>query len=187
MDREAIKKHIRAVLEEIGEDPQREGLQETPGRVARMYEETMRGYDESRKPELTVFENTNGYDEIILDEHYFYSQCEHHLVPFFGAAFVAYIPDEKIIGISKLARIVDHYAAKLQVQERLTEEVAQFLEETLQPKGVGVVLHARHLCREMRGVKKHGALMTTSSMRGCFREDAQTRAELMSLIQERLI
>ena len=177
---------IKGLLVAVGEDPEREGLKETPDRVARMFRETLRGYCDEDMPKITIFENEEHYDQIILDEGYFYSRCEHHLVPFFGQAFIAYIPDKKLIGISKLARVLDFYAARLQVQERLTQQVAQFLQETLEPKGVAVVLHARHLCREMRGVKKHDAFMTTSEMLGSFRTNPQTREEFMGLVHNRM-
>lgn len=184
--RERVSGLIHTLLETVGENPDREGLIETPRRVAKMYQEIFRGYDAAQAPNMTVFANDEGYNQMVLDEGYFYSLCEHHMVPFFGQAFVAYIPEKKIVGISKLGRIVDHYAARLQVQERLTNQIATFLQETLEPKGVGVVLHARHLCREMRGVKKQGAYMTTSAVLGEFHDDAETRAEFMSLVQSRL-
>lgn len=177
---------IKNLLDAIGEDSDREGLKETPLRVAKMYRETLKGYCEEEKPKITVFSNEEGYNEMILDEGYFYSMCEHHMVPFFGKVFVAYIPDKKIIGISKLARVVDHFAARLQVQERLTQQIASYLKEILQPKGVAVVMHARHLCREMRGIKKLNAHMTTSELLGVFKDDAKTRSEFMGLVQSKL-
>ena len=177
---------IKNLLVAVGEDPTREGLQETPLRVAKMYREVLGGYCRQSEPKITVFENKEGYDEMIIDEGYFYSLCEHHMVPFFGKAFIAYIPQKKIIGISKLARVLDFYATRLQVQERLTQQVAAFLMKVLAPRGVAVVLSARHLCREMRGVKKFGALMTTSELLGQFRDNAQTRQEFMTLIQTKL-
>ncbi|GIU69457.1 MAG: GTP cyclohydrolase 1 [Candidatus Woesearchaeota archaeon] len=181
-----VSELIRKLLEAIGENPEREGLKDTPLRVAKMYRETLKGYCEEEKPKITVFNNEEGYTEMIIDEGYFYSMCEHHMVPFFGKVFVAYIPDKKIIGISKLARIVDHFAARLQVQERLTQQIARYLWETLEPKGVAVVMHARHLCREMRGIKKLNANMTTSELLGVFKEDPKTRAEFMGTVQAKL-
>ena len=177
---------IKDLLISIGEDPGREGLQDTPRRVAKMYRETLKGYCEEERPEITVFNNDERYDEMILDEGYFYSFCEHHMVPFFGKVFIAYVPDKKIIGISKLARVVDHYAARLQVQERLTKQIAGYLNDVLKPKGVAVLMHARHLCREMRGIKKLNAVMTTTELLGCFKEDAKSRNEFLTLVQGRL-
>jgi GTP cyclohydrolase I len=183
---DAVKKIIKELLIVVGEDPEREGLQETPLRVAKMYRETLKGYCDDEKPKITFFDNMENYNEMIMDEGYFYSFCEHHTVPFFGKVFVAYIPDKKIVGISKLARVVDHFAARLQVQERLTQQIAAFLNEELKPKGVAVLMNARHLCREMRGIKKYNALMTTTELTGAFKDDARTRAEFMNLVQGRL-
>jgi len=183
---ETVQKLIKSLLEAVGENPEREGLQDTPLRVAKMYRETLKGYCEEENPKITIFNNEEGYTEMIIDEGYFYSMCEHHMMPFFGKVYVAYIPDKKIIGISKLARVVDHYAARLQVQERLTQQVAAYLQEVLQPRGVAVVMHARHLCREMRGIKKLNAHMTTSELLGVFKEDAKTRAEFLGLVQNKL-
>ena len=183
---EEVSKIIKDLLIAIGEDQNREGLKDTPQRVAKMYREILKGYCEEGKPKITIFNNDENYNEMIIDEGYFYSLCEHHMVPFFGKVFVAYIPDKKIIGISKLARVVDHFAARLQVQERLTKQIAEYLQEVLQPKGVAVVMSARHLCREMRGIKKLNALMTTTELLGSFKEDQKTRAEFMGLVQSRL-
>lgn len=177
---------VREQLEAIGENPERDGLKETPLRVAKLYRESLRGYCVEDKPKITVFPNEENYDEMVFDEGYFYSYCEHHMIPFFGKAFIAYIPDKKIVGISKLSRILDHFAARLQVQERLTKQVAGFLQEELEPKGVAVLLHARHLCREMRGVKKFKALMTTTEVSGAFKTNPLTRQEFMNLVQSRL-
>jgi GTP cyclohydrolase I len=181
-----VEQLIKSLLEAVGEDPKREGLKDTPLRVAKMYRETLKGYCEEEKPKITVFNNNEGYTEMIIDEGYFYSMCEHHMVPFFGKVYIAYIPDKKIIGISKLARVVDHYAARLQVQERLTQQVATYLQEVLQPRGVAVVMHARHLCREMRGIKKLNAHMTTSELLGTFKSNIKTRSEFLGLVQSRL-
>jgi len=181
-----VEKLIKELLEAVGENPEREGLKDTPLRVAKMYRETLKGYCEEEKPKITVFNNEEKYTEMIIDEGYFYSMCEHHMVPFFGKVYIAYIPDKKIIGISKLARVVDHYAARLQVQERLTQQIAAYLEEVLEPKGVAVVMHARHLCREMRGIKKLNAHMTTSELLGAFKEDVKTRSEFLGLVHGKL-
>lgn len=181
-----VQKVIKELIETVGEDSSREGLQDTPKRVAKMYRETLKGYCEEEKPKITVFDNEENYNEMVLDEGYFYSFCEHHMIPFFGKAFIAYIPNKKIIGISKLGRILDHYSSRLQVQERLTQQVAGYLQEIMEPRGVAVVLHARHLCREMRGVKKFKSIMTTSELLGNFKTDPQTRAEFMSFVQSRL-
>ncbi|MEK6953109.1 MAG: GTP cyclohydrolase I FolE, partial [Nanoarchaeota archaeon] len=151
-----------------------------------MYREILKGYCEEEKPKITVFENKENYSEMIIDEGYYYSLCEHHILPFFGKVFVAYIPDKKLIGISKLARVVDHFAAKLQVQERLTKQIAEYLNDVLKPKGVAVLMNGRHLCRELRGVKKFGAIMTTSELLGQFREDSRTRNEFMNLVQNKI-
>lgn len=181
-----VAKIVKDLLKATGENPEREGLQDTPLRVARMYRELFKGYCDKEQPKITVFNNEEGYNEMIIDEGYFYSFCEHHMIPFFGQAFIAYIPDKKIIGISKLARILDHYASRLQVQERLTKEVADFLNKALKPKGVAVLLQARHLCREMRGIKKLNALMTTTEVIGAFKNDHKTREEFLGLVRGRL-
>jgi len=181
-----VSKIVRDLLEAIGEDPEREGLKETPLRVAKLLRESLKGYCAEEEPKITTFSNKENYDEMVFDESYFYSYCEHHMVPFFGKAFIAYIPDKKIIGISKLSRIIDHFAARLQIQERLTKQIAEFLQKNLEPKGVAVVLHARHLCREMRGVKKFDSKMTTAEVLGMFRTNQATRQEFMNLVQNRL-
>ena len=172
------------ILEGIGEDPEREGLRETPARVARMYEEVLGGLEEdpSRHFDVTFDE---GHEEIVLvGDIPFFSMCEHHLAPFFGKAHVAYIPGEdgRICGISKLARLVDGFAKRPQVQERLTGQIADTLVEALHPAGVIVVLEAEHMCMSMRGVKKPGAKTTTRAVRGCFETDADARSEALSLI-----
>lgn len=160
------------------DDLNREGLRETPARVARMYQELL---SPAPLDEITVFE-ANGYDEMIVDNGIkFYSLCEHHLLPFFGEVAIGYIPNQKIIGLSKFSRIVEFYSRRLQMQERLTADIAQFLNEAIQPLGVGVIVKARHLCREMRGAKNSG-LMITSSLLGVMRSNPATRAEFMKLI-----
>lgn len=177
---------VKEMIEAIGDDPTRKGLQDTPARVSKMWKEMFVGYDKSKKPKITVFPNGQDglkYDEMIIDTGYFYSQCEHHLVPFFGEYYFAYIPNKKIMGLSKVARIVDYFAAKLQVQERLTKEIVDEIEKELKPKGIALVLKGRHLCKEMRGVKKVNGQMTTSDLRGVFRTKSEVRAEFMNLIK----
>lgn len=183
MNFEKIQASVRDILEHVGEDPARDGLLKTPHRVSRMYDELLAGY--RTNPEAII----NGalfdvdYDEMVVvrDIEYF-SLCEHHMLPFIGHAHVAYIPKGKVLGLSKIPRIVDMFARRLQVQERLTTQVANFLVETLQPQGVAVVMEGLHMCSMMRGVKKADARMVTSAMRGVFRHNASTRAEFMEHI-----
>ncbi len=181
-DREKIREGVKLILEGVGEDPGREGLINTPDRVARMYEELFSGMSESSSEVLdTVFHED--YDEVVLlKDIEFSSVCEHHLMPFTGKAHVAYLPDGKIVGLSKLARAVEHFARRPQVQERLTAQIADLISKTLEPKGVAVVLEATHTCMTMRGVKKPGSVMTTSAMRGLIRENLATRNEVLGLI-----
>ena len=181
-DREKIREGVKLILEGVGEDPCREGLINTPDRVARMYEELFSGMSESSSEVLdTVFHED--YDEVVLlKDIEFSSVCEHHLMPFTGKAHVAYLPDGKIVGLSKLARAVEHFAKRPQVQERLTAQIADLISKTLEPKGVAVVLEATHTCMTMRGVKKPGSVMTTSAMRGLIRENLATRTEVLGLI-----
>lgn len=181
-DEEKIREGVRAILEGVGEDVHREGLLGTPDRVVRMYREIFGGMHEPSSEVLsTVFHED--YDEIVLlKEIPFFSLCEHHLMPFTGKAHVAYLPDGKIVGLSKLARAVEHFARRPQVQERLTAQIADLISHKLEPKGVAVVLEATHTCMTMRGVKKPGSVMTTSSMRGVMRENLATRNEVLNLI-----
>ncbi|MBP7694392.1 MAG: GTP cyclohydrolase I FolE [Anaerolineales bacterium] len=175
---------VRTLLTEIGEDPEREGLRDTPRRVTKMYAELLAGYatDPVALINDALFEVA--YDEmIVVRDIEYYSLCEHHLLPFLGRAHVAYLPKGKVLGLSKIPRVVDMYARRLQVQERMTTQIADFLMEVLQPLGVAVVLEASHLCAMMRGVKKAEALMVTSAMRGIFRSNPTTRAEFMAHIQ----
>ncbi|MBO5463796.1 MAG: GTP cyclohydrolase I FolE [Clostridia bacterium] len=183
MDKEKIARAVRDILEAIGEDPDREGLKETPERVARMYEEVFSGLTEDAHDHLKLF-NEKGNDELVVVRDIpLYSMCEHHLLPFVGKAHIAYIPsDGKIIGLSKLARIVNVYAKRPQVQERLTTQIADFLYEELEAKSVAVLIQAEHLCMTMRGAKAAGAMTQTSALRGTARKDARTRAEVMSLL-----
>ena len=184
IDHDRIAKAVKEILSAIGEDPERDGLLDTPQRVARMYAEICGGLREDPSAHLdTTFEVS--HDEIIVVRDIpFFSICEHHLIPFFGKAHVAYLPekDGRITGLSKLARLVDGYAKRPQVQERLTCEIANAMEEKLHPRGAAVVLEAEHLCMSMRGIKKPGATTITSSVCGIFREDPAARAEAMNLI-----
>lgn len=172
-----IQKNIRTIIESIDDNPDREGLADTP----RRYEAFLEEFLSPAEFNPTAF-TSEGYDEMIIQRNItFYSMCEHHLLPFFGTATIAYIPGDKIIGLSKLARTVDHFSRRLQNQERVTMQVADFLNKELSPKGVGVVLTARHLCMEMRGIEKPGAETTTSCLRGLFKTDASTRSEFLDL------
>jgi GTP cyclohydrolase IA len=183
IDIETAKKAVYSLLQAVGEDPGREGLRNTPDRVARMYSELLSGYgaDPAKIINGALF-NIN-YDEMVLVRDIeFYSLCEHHMLPFLGRAHVAYIPAGKVIGLSKIPRMVDMYARRLQVQERMTRQIADFLQEFLEPQGVAVVVEAVHLCSMMRGVKKHDARMTTSAMHGAFRANLATRQEFLDNI-----
>jgi GTP cyclohydrolase I len=183
MDKEKIEKAVRMILEAIGEDPDREGLKETPTRVADMYEEVFAGLHRPYEEELTVFHSANHDEMIIVKDIPIYSFCEHHLLPFFGKAHVAYVPSkERITGLSKIARVVDMASRRPQVQERLTTQIADSIMKNLKPQGVLVVIEAEHLCMSMRGIKKPGSLSITSAMRGILREPA-SRAEAFSLIK----
>ncbi len=177
---------ITALLKELGEDPGRDGLVKTPDRVARAMRFFTKGYEEDARAVLTGALFDVEYDEMVLVRDIdFYSLCEHHMVPFFGRVHVAYIPNRKVLGLSKIPRLVEIFSRRLQVQERLTMEVAQTLEDVLQPKGVGVVVEAKHLCMMMRGVQKQNSYAITSSLRGEFEDDPKTRAEFMGLLQHR--
>lgn len=183
IDIESAKQAVHSLLQAVGEKPEREGLKNTPDRVARMYSELLSGYgtDPAKIINGALF-NIN-YDEMVLVRDIeFYSLCEHHMLPFLGRAHVAYLPAGKVIGLSKIPRMVDMYARRLQVQERMTRQIADFLQEFLEPQGVGVVVEAVHLCSMMRGVKKHDARMTTSAMHGAFRANLATRQEFLENI-----
>jgi len=183
IDQETIQEGIFRILKAFGEDPEREGLQRTPERVARMYEELLSGYriDPVALINDALFEVE--YDEmVIVRDIEFYSLCEHHMLPFIGRAHVAYIPRGRVIGLSKIPRIVDMFSRRLQVQERMTRQVADFVNETLHPQGVAVVMEGLHLCSVMRGVRKHEARMTTSAMLGVFRTGLATRMEFLDNI-----
>jgi GTP cyclohydrolase I len=177
VDRVAIEDAVRCIIAAIGEDPDRDGLVDTPGRVARMYEEILCG--DELVP--TVFDNP-GYDEMVVERNIrFHSLCEHHVLPFFGVAHVAYVPADKVIGLSKIARLVRARAGRLQIQERLTAEIADELDRVLHPIGVGVVIEAEHLCMTMRGVRSPGTVTVTSSLRGCLKEKPEARAEFFAV------
>jgi GTP cyclohydrolase I len=184
MDLPKIEEAVRQILKAVGENPDREGLKRTPNRVARMYAELFSGLDEDPAVHLTT-DFTEEYDEmVVLKNIPFNSMCEHHLMPFEGKAGVAYLPDGKVVGISKLARVVDGYARRPQVQERMTSQIADLLTESLAAKGVAVVLSATHACMTCRGIKKAGSVMITSAVRGLCRSDARTRSEVMSLLHD---
>ena len=181
--RTSLTDAVHALLAEIGEDPSREGLAGTPERVRRMYDELTAGYHVDPDALLNGACFNVDYDEmVVVRDIEFFSLCEHHLLPFIGHAHVGYLPRGRVVGLSKIPRIVDMFAKRLQLQERLTVQVAEFLMERLEPKGVACVVEATHLCTMMRGVKKQEATMVTSSMTGTFRRDARTRAEFMGLI-----
>jgi GTP cyclohydrolase IA len=184
MDSQKIEQGVRLILEGIGEDPSREGLQKTPARVARMYEEVFAGMNEDPSIHFETSFDEHHQEMVLVKDIPFYSMCEHHLVPFFGRAHVAYIPavSGRICGISKLARLVDCYAKRPQVQERLTSQIADTLVEQLNPQGVIVVMEAEHMCMTMRGVKKPGSATVTSAVRGAFEKSQKTREEALSLI-----
>lgn len=174
---------IKQLLKTLDDDADREGLQETPNRIEKFYKEFLSG----DKFNTTTFKN-EGYDEMVVQCNIpFYSLCEHHMVPFFGVAHVAYVPNERIVGLSKFSRIIDHFAHRLQNQERITTQITDYLNDTLKPDGVAVSLTARHLCMEMRGVRKIGAETTTTSLRGSFKSDERTRHEFFEIINSQSI
>jgi GTP cyclohydrolase I len=178
-----IARHVAGILRELGLDANDPNLRDTDQRVARMYIEMFHGLKEGVEPRVTTFPNQEGYDHMVMEKEIpFYSMCAHHLVPFYGHAHIAYIPGDKILGLSKFGRILEFYAKRPQLQERLTEQVVDFLVEKLEPKGAMIVIEARHLCVEMRGVKKPGALTVTSALRGAFHERA-VREEFLDLLR----
>jgi GTP cyclohydrolase I len=182
IDHGRIELAVREILAAVGEDPDREGLRETPGRVARMYAEMFRGLHEDPKTHLQKF-FTEQYDEMVLVRDIaFQSMCEHHLLPFVGKAHIGYLPDGKVIGLSKLARVVESVARRPQVQERMTEQIANLLVDELGAKGVAVVLEATHTCMTIRGVRKPGSVCVTSAMKGIFRSNLSSRSEVVALI-----
>ena len=195
-----LKYHVSEIIRLIGDNPQREGIYETPHRVAKMYNEVFKGYDVNQKPKITVFNNGSDgvyYDQMITDTGYFYSFCEHHMIPFFGQYWFAYIPSKKgkLLGLSKVARLVEYHSAKLQIQERLVKNIVDDIEEALtvkdengnelnKPLGVALILEGKHLCKCMRGVRNDG-VMTTSDMRGVFKEYTHTKQEFIALTKEK--
>ncbi len=183
--REEAEEAVRTLLRWAGDDPAREGLAATPGRVVRAYEEYFRGYAEDPVRLLeTTFEETDGYDEIVLlRDIRFESTCEHHMAPIIGQAHVAYLPHRRVVGISKLARLVDAYAKRLQIQEKMTAQIANTIAEVLQPRGVAVIVEAQHQCMTTRGVHKPGSMLVTSRMLGAFRDSPETRRELMAMLR----
>lgn len=182
---ERLSASVREIIETLGLDPTDPNLVETPQRVAKMYLEMFHGLSEGAEPKVTFFPNDEHYNSMVMEKDIpFYSLCSHHFVPFYGHAHVAYIPNDKIVGLSKMPRIVEFYAHRPQLQERLTEQVASFMAEKLEPQGVMVVVEARHLCVEMRGVKKPGALTVTSAIRGIF-YNRPVREEFLDLLQRR--
>lgn len=183
-NREKIEYHIEQILNLIGEDTKREGLLETPARVTRMYEEIFAGYEVDPRDVLGVTFDENHEELVIVKDIVYYSQCEHHMAPFFGKIHIGYIPSGKIAGLSKFARLVEAVTRRLQVQERITSQIADILNEVLQPNGVMVVVEGEHLCMCSRGVKKPGSKTVTSAVRGIFREDSASRAEFLSLLRD---
>jgi GTP cyclohydrolase I len=183
---EPIEGYVEGILKELGEDPSRDGLTKTPLRVAKALRFFTQGYEQDPAQILTAALFDVDYDEmVVVRDIDFYSLCEHHMVPFFGRAHVAYIPAGKVVGLSKIPRTVEIFARRLQVQERLTMDIAQTIERVLRPRGVGVVVEAKHLCMMMRGVEKQNTSAITSSLRGVFESDSKTRSEFMDLIRQR--
>lgn len=183
MKLEKLEQNVKSILDEIGEDVNREGLLKTPHRVAKAYEFLMQGYHKSIDDVLNGAIFDEKYDEmVIVKDIDFYSMCEHHLLPFFGKVHIAYIPGGKIVGLSKIPRIVDVFSRRLQVQERMTQQIADTIDHYLNPIGVGVVAEGYHMCMMMRGVQKQNSITTTSAMHGIFKSDARTRSEFLNLI-----
>ena len=182
---ERIEQAVASIIEAIGEDPEREGLQGTPQRVAEMYRELFSGVHRDPREELTVSFDEGHHEMVVLKDIPFYSLCEHHFLPFYGVVHIGYVPNGRVTGVSKLARLVEVLASRPQLQERLTTLIADTIMEVLKPQGVGVVIQAEHLCMTMRGIKKPGSNFITSANRGTFRRFAMTRAEFLSLIQNK--
>ncbi len=181
-----IKSLTKELLKEIGENPDREGLLNTPDRVSRAWEYLSKGYRQDVKELINGAIFNEKYDQMVaVKDIEFYSMCEHHLLPFFGHAHIAYIPNGKIIGLSKIPRILDMFARRLQVQERMTQEVASMLNDVLEPRGVAVIIEAQHMCMQMRGVEKRQSYMSTSAMLGIFRDDDKTRKEFLDIVKLR--
>ncbi|MCL5103656.1 MAG: GTP cyclohydrolase I FolE [Armatimonadetes bacterium] len=185
MNKERIAELIRELIVELGEDPNREGLQDTPARVAASYEFLLRGYNENMDDVVNgaVF-NQSTNNMVVVRDIEVYSLCEHHMLPFFGRCHIGYISKDRVLGVSKIARIVDYYARRLQIQERLTHQIARAIKDTVNAEGVGVVIEAQHLCMMMRGVEKQNSLLTTSSVLGSMHESVATRTEFLTLISK---
>lgn len=183
VDKLRIEAAVREILQAIGEDPDREGLVGTPRRIAEMYYEIFYGIGQDPSEPLCVGFEENHREMVVLRDIPFYSMCEHHLLPFFGVVHIGYIPNGRVVGISKLARAVDLIARRPQLQERLTTQIAEAIQDAIQPQGVGVVVEAEHLCMTMRGIKKPGSRVVTSALRGLYRKNPATRAEFFSVIQ----
>ena len=186
MNQDKVKGLVETLLSEIGENPEREGLLNTPDRVAKAYKFLTKGYNEKIEDVLNGAVFNEKYDEMVLVKNIdFYSLCEHHVLPFYGKVHIAYIPDGKIVGLSKIPRIVEVFSRRLQVQERMTQEIADTINKYLEPQGVAVVSEAYHMCMMMRGVEKQNSSATASAVHGIFKEDARTRAEFMNLISQK--
>jgi len=180
-----LEEHIKSIIEYIGEDPSREGLKETPARVIKSYKTLFSGYNKNPEDVLTVFDGEN-YDEmIIVKDIEFYSTCEHHMLPFFGKVHIGYLPSDKIVGLSKMPRFVEIFARRLQNQERLTSQIAETINRLINPKGVGVIIEAKHFCMMARGVQKQSSQVTTSAVRGHFKTNLNTRSEFLRLINRK--
>jgi GTP cyclohydrolase I len=186
MDHEKIQQAVRMILEAVGEDPDREGLRDTPRRVAEMYEEILAGISQDAGHFLDVTFEEHHKEMVVLQNIPLHSLCEHHMLPFYGLVHIGYIPRGRIVGVSKLARLTDMLSRRLQVQERLTSQIADALMERLNPLGCGVVVVAQHMCMTMRGIQRPGSRMVTSAMRGLFRENPSTRSEFLAIIHHRL-
>ncbi len=185
MDKDKIKQFTRDFIEYIGDDPNRDGLKDTPDRFAKAWDKLYSGYKQKPEDVITVFDDEN-YDEmIVVKDIEFYSTCEHHLIPFYGKVHVGYIPNGKIIGLSKIPRIVEIYSRRLQNQERLTSQIAKAIEDALGPKGVGVIIEARHLCMMARGVEKQNTVVTTSALKGLFKNNDKTRSEFLTHLERK--
>lgn len=188
MNLEKVSSSVETILDEIGEDRNRQGLVRTPERVAKSYQFLTKGYNENIEEVLNGAIFNEKYDQmVIVKDIDFYSLCEHHIIPFYGKVHVAYIPDGKIVGLSKIPRIVDVFSRRLQVQERMTRQIADTIDKYLTPEGVAVVVEGYHMCMMMRGVQKQNSITTTSAMHGCFKDDARTRSEFINLIAQKRI
>ena len=183
VNKEKVEEAIRLLLEGIGEDLHREGLKDTPARVARMYEEILSGMEDSPKEHLSKTFTAENNEMVIEKDILFYSTCEHHLMPFYGKAHIAYVPDGKVVGLSKLARTVETYAKRLQIQEKMTAQIADAIMENLRPKGVIVLIEAEHMCMTMRGVKKPGSQTVTMVSKGIFEKDARLKKTFLDLVR----